>query len=304
MSAGARGSSTARWRRLLAATAVGLVAGVGVVLGVGQPALAHGQFVTSTPGVGANVTELGTVYVYFTEKPTSDAFFSVTSPSGARVDKLWFHGPSQPINPPVHEWYHQTDGKWVTRSYNTAYPAMIPIAYWPETGEYKVTYLSVATDGEPVRGDFTFTYSGEVTPIPVDYRPQSNVPDPILNSIAATDAPTAPPTGPPLQDVVAQEDAGPGLWVLWIPIGLAVAAALAIVVFWRLRPHQARQLMVSRFGGRYAAPTQRRPIALPPGLASRLPTPGATAKRTGGAVAVEEPPPARPAEPPADTNGS
>jgi methionine-rich copper-binding protein CopC len=269
-----------------------------VVLGLGQPAQAHGQFVTSTPASGSIVTtQLDTIYLYFTEKPTSDAFFSVTSPNKTRVDKLWSHGPTQPINPPVHEWYHNPDGTWVPKSYNTAYSAQIPIAYWPEAGVYKVDYLSVATDGEPVRGELTFTYSGPVTPMPVDFRPQSNQPDPILNSIAATDAPTAPPTGPPIEDVVAAQNAGPGLWVLWVPLGLALAAALAILVFWRLRPHQARELMVSRFGGRYTAPAPRRPIALPPGLTARLPTRLPPAKRTeAGAVAVDEPD--RPAVPP------
>jgi hypothetical protein len=54
---------------------------------------------------------------------------------------------------------------------------------------------------------------------------------------------------------------------------MAAVAALAIYLFVRLRPQQARAIMVSRFGGRYAAPTPRRPLHLPAGIADRLPAP-------------------------------
>jgi methionine-rich copper-binding protein CopC len=249
--------------------AAGLVAGLGTVVGLSSPAAAHGQFVSSIPVDGTEVTEpLTDVFLYFTEKPTSNAYFAVTAPSGVRIDRVWSHGPSRPLDPPVHEWYHEADGDWVARSYSTAYSARIPIAHWPEVGEYKVDFISVATDGQPVRGQITFTYSGAVAPQPADYRPQRAEPDPILLTIAVTDAPTAPASGPPLDDVVAEQQAGPGPWVLWVPVGLALAAALAIAVFWRLRPQQARAIMVSRFGGRYAAPAQRR-LPLPPGARER-----------------------------------
>jgi methionine-rich copper-binding protein CopC len=256
---------------LVAAAAVGLVAALGPVLGVGSPAAAHGQFVTSDPVPGSQVaTALQTIYVFFTEKPTSNAYFAVTAPNGYRVDRVWSHGPSKAI-PRVHEWYHQADGRWVVRAYDTAFSAQVPIAYWPETGEYTVEFVSVSTDGQPVRGNFTFRYSGPVSEIPADFRPQRSEPDPNLLAVAPPGAPTAPPTGPPLEEVVEELEAGPGLWVVWVPIGLVLALAVAVLVFWRLRPEQARQIVVSRFGGRYAAPTPRRPLALPPGLAERLP---------------------------------
>jgi methionine-rich copper-binding protein CopC len=250
-----------------------LVAGGVTVFGTSAPAAAHGQFVSSDPASGTEVTTaLERILVYFTEKPTSNAYFAVTEPGGLRVDRLWSHGPSRPLDPPVHEWFHDENGDWVPRSYDTAYAAQIPIAYWPVTGEYKVTFLSVATDGQPVRGEFTFTYSGPTSTLPPNFRPQRSEPDPNLLVVAATDAPTAPASGPPIEERVAQEEAGPGLWILWVPIAMAAVAALAIYLFWRLRPQQARAIMVSRFGGRYAAaPPPRRPLQLPPGLAGRLP---------------------------------
>jgi methionine-rich copper-binding protein CopC len=266
---------TSRWRRLLAALAVGLVAGAVTAFGASAPAAAHGQFVSSDPASGTEVTTaLERILVYFTEKPTSNAYFAVTEPGGLRVDRLWSHGPSRPLDPPVHEWYHNEDGEWVPRSYDTAYAAQIPIAYWPVAGEYKVTYLSVATDGQPVRGEFTFTYSGPTSTLPPNFRPQRSEPDPNLLVVAATDAPTAPASGPPIEERVAQQEAGPGLWILWVPIAMAAVAVLAIYLFWRLRPQQARAIMVSRFGGRYAAaPPPRRPLHLPSGIADRLPSP-------------------------------
>jgi methionine-rich copper-binding protein CopC len=272
VTAGNRGASrTLRWRRLVAAVGVGLLAGLVTVVGLSTPAAAHGQFVSSIPVTGSEVTEpLSDLFLYFTEKPTSNAYFAVTSPSGARIDRVWAHGPARPLDPPAHEWYHEANGEWVPRTYSTAYSAQIPIAYWPEVGEYKVEYISVASDGQPVRGQVTFTYSGPVSEVPADFRPARSEPDPILLTIAVTDAPTAPASGPPLQEVIDEQEAGPGLWVLWVPVGLALAAALAILVFWRLRPQQARALVVSRFGGRYAAPSQRR-RSLPPSLADRLP---------------------------------
>jgi hypothetical protein len=71
---------------------------------------------------------------------------------------------------------------------------------------------------------------------------------------------------------VAAEEAGPGLWILWIPVAVALVAAVVIFAFWRLRPQRARALMVSRFGGRYAAPPQpRQPSQIRAKLEERLP---------------------------------
>ncbi len=262
-----------RWRRMFAAAVVsGLVATVAVV-GLGAPAAAHGQFVSADPGPGASVPNpLASILIYFTEKPASNAYFAVTTPSGVRVDRLWSHGTPRRLDEPIHEWYHNDDGEWETRAYTVAYPALIPIAYWPETGDYKVTFISVATDNEPVRGEYSFTYTGAVSELPADFRPQKNEPDPNLLAAAATDAPTAPPSALPIDEQIAAQEAGPGLWILWIPVALALVVAAVIFVFWRLRPHQARALMVSKFGGRYAAPPQpRQPLQIRAKLEERLP---------------------------------
>jgi methionine-rich copper-binding protein CopC len=247
------------------------MAAIGTVVMVSTPAAAHGQFVRSVPAAGETVTEaLEAIYLYFSEKPTSNAYLAVTAPSGVRVDRLWSHGPTEEITPAVHEWYHQADGRWVVRAYSTAYSAMIPIAYWPEAGDYKVEYLSVATDGQPVRGEFTFAYTGPVSELPADFVPQRSEPDPNLLAIAAPGAPTAPPTGPPIEEIVAAEEAGPGLWVVWVPLGIVLAIVAAGIVYWRLRPEEARELVVSRFGGRYTAPTQRGPAGVAAAVAERV----------------------------------
>jgi methionine-rich copper-binding protein CopC len=186
--------------RLLLGVLVAAVGTVAAVLGAATPASAHGQFVSSDPAKDSTVSmPLATIVVYFTEKPTSNAFFSVTAPSGARVDRLWSHGSTRHLDEPVHEYYHNTDGNWETRRYDTAYSALIPIAYWPEAGVYKVSFVSVATDGEPVRGEFSFTYDGALSPAPPDFRPQKNEPDPNLLAVVKTDQPTAPPSAGPEQ---------------------------------------------------------------------------------------------------------
>ena len=82
-----------RWRRLLTAVVISAVATTGVVFGLSTPASAHGQFVSSDPAKDAEVSmALASILLYFTEKPTSNAYFAVTTPSGVRVDRLWSHG--------------------------------------------------------------------------------------------------------------------------------------------------------------------------------------------------------------------
>jgi methionine-rich copper-binding protein CopC len=262
--------TTARLLLGVLAAAVGMV---GVVLGAATPASAHGQFVSSDPAKDATVSmPLATIVLYFTEKPTSNAFFSVTAPGGARVDRLWSHGSPRHLDTPVHEYYHNADGNWETRRYDTAFSALIPIAYWPEVGVYKVSFVSVATDGEPVRGEFTFTYSGAVSPAPADFRPQKNEPDPNLLAVVKTDQPTAPPSAGPEQAAQAGEDSGPGVWIVLVPVALALIVATVIFLFWRFRPDAARSILVSRFGGRYAPPPPpRKPLPSLKELQDKLP---------------------------------
>jgi methionine-rich copper-binding protein CopC len=252
-------------RRLCSAALAAVVAVVGSVVGLATPASAHGQFVMSDPARDGTVSmPLASIVLWFTEKPTSNAFFSVVAPGGARVDRLWSHGGPRHLDVPVHEYYHREDGTWETRTYNTAYAALVPIAYWPETGVYTVTYVSVATDGEPVRGEYTFTYGGALTPAPADFRPQKNEPDPNLLVVSGSDQPTAPPSAGPAGGPEQEEtDSGPGVWIVLIPVALALLVAAVMIVYWKFRP-QARRVMVSRFGGKYAAPPPpRKPLQLP-----------------------------------------
>jgi methionine-rich copper-binding protein CopC len=256
-------------RRVAAASLAIAVATAGVVLGPASPASAHGQFVGADPDRDTTVSmPLASLVLWFTEKPTSNAFFSVVSPSGARIDRLWSHGSQRHLSVPVHEWFHKSDGQWETRTYTVGYEAVVPIAYWPEVGDYKVTFVSVATDGEPVRGDFTFKYDGAVTTAPGDFRPQKNEPDPNLLAVTGADQPTAPPSAGPLAGPEQPtQESGPGVWIVLIPVGLALVVALVMFLFWRFKPQAARQVLVSRFGGRYAAPPgPRKPLQLPPQL--------------------------------------
>ena len=70
---------------------------------------------------------------------------------------------------------------------------------------------------------------------------------------------------------MAAEEAGPGLWLVWVPLGIVLAVVAAGIVYWRLRPNEARELVVSRFGGRYTAPGQRGPGPVTERLQERLP---------------------------------
>ena len=81
-----------------------------VVLAVPGPAYAHGQMVMSTPADGATVREaVDSVSLAFTEKLPEFAYFSVTAPNGARVDRPWSHAEPFQLAKPVRE-YQLVDG--------------------------------------------------------------------------------------------------------------------------------------------------------------------------------------------------
>ncbi|XVQ89210.1 hypothetical protein ACQP2K_17880 [Microbispora siamensis] len=85
------------------------------------------------------------------------------------------------------------DGFWEPSVYNTGFPAEIPVAYWPERGEYVVRYLSIASDGEPVRGELRFTYKGKTSGPPKGWQAPDNEPDPsLLASAEPGSSPKAP----------------------------------------------------------------------------------------------------------------
>ncbi|WBB52835.1 copper resistance CopC family protein [Verrucosispora sp. WMMD573] len=163
--------------------ALALAASV-ILFGPATPASAHGTLAMSTPAEGATVDEAVTaVQLYFTERVREDAYFTVTAPGGARVDNGWTHGEPRTLDRPVRE-YFLVDGVFEPREYNTGFPAVVALAHLPAAGQYSVSYLSVASDGDPVRGTVTFRYTGKPTAAPPDWQPPTGQPDPSLLAAA------------------------------------------------------------------------------------------------------------------------
>ncbi|MET7817706.1 copper resistance CopC family protein [Micromonospora zamorensis] len=229
---------------LLLASAVALLASA-------QPAAAHGTLAMSTPASGATVSEpLTSVQLYFTEKAAANAFFTITAPGGVRVDNGWSYGEPKPLDKPVRE-YFLVNGQFEPREYTTGFPAVVPVSHLPAKGQYSVSYLSVASDGDTVRGTLTFRYNGRVTAAPQGWSPPSTQPDPAL--VAATEqhgssgqasaVPTTAvePAAPPSSAAAAPptgstDESGPGAlaWVGWV-VAVAAAGAVAGFVVWRRR---------------------------------------------------------------------
>ncbi|MGC5012946.1 copper resistance CopC family protein [Streptosporangium sp. DT93] len=156
-----------------------VVAGVALAA-LATPASAHGQLAMSTPAKDSTVTEpMESLALYFTEQPAANAYFSVTAPGGARVDRPWSHGEPKRLDEPVTE-YNLVDGTWQPKLYHTGFPATVPVAYWPEQGLYVARYMSVASDGEKVTGEVAFTYEGKTSKPPKGWKAPANEPDPAL----------------------------------------------------------------------------------------------------------------------------
>ncbi|MEU6414694.1 copper resistance protein CopC [Microbispora sp. NPDC046933] len=216
----------ARWLgRLLLLIVVGVLA----LTALAAPASAHGQLAMSTPVKDSTVREpMESLSLYFTEAPAPNAYFAVTAPSGARVDQPWTHGQPTRLDKPVQE-YNLVDGVWEPSVYNTGFPAVIPVAYWPERGEYVVRYLSIASDGEPVRGELRFTYKGKTSAPPTGWQAPDNEPDSILLASAepgsGTQAPVPEP-GSGTQVPVAQTGGSPAAMGPAVPQAGASPAAV------------------------------------------------------------------------------
>ncbi len=216
------------------------------VLSFAAPAAAHGQLASSTPTAGSTVEQpLQELRLYFTERPASTAFFSLTTPSGKRIDAGWSYGEPRRLDKPVQE-YLLVDGTWEPRVYNTGFPAVVKIAHWPETGGYTATYMSVASDGEPVRGTVAFTYSGRKTPAPAGWTPPADTPSPQLLAqldpqASAAVQPTTTPAGIDDADNTPQAQAEPGtsVWSWMLPAVLVAAVAVVVLGAARRRPPPA-----------------------------------------------------------------
>ncbi|MEU8422725.1 copper resistance protein CopC [Micromonospora sp. NPDC048835] len=210
------------------------------------PASAHGQLATSTPLKGTVVREpLGQLALYFTEKPASNAHFTISGPDGSRVDNGWSHGEPKRLDKPVTE-YFMVNGVFEPRLYHTGFPALVTVAHWPAKGRYTASYLSVASDGEAVRGEVTFDYQGAATAAPAGWSAPTAGPDPALvaqaesegaaspgatgSAIYPTDAPASPPAG------ATEEQRGGGFPAWLIPALIVVVVSAIVLVAARRRP--------------------------------------------------------------------
>ncbi|MFI7658019.1 copper resistance protein CopC [Micromonospora parva] len=246
-------------RKVLGRTVAALAAtlAVSLLLPV-APAYAHGQLATSTPLTGTVVREpLTQLALYFTEKPASNAHFAVTGPDGSRVDSGWSHGEPKRLDKPVTE-YFMVNGVFEPRLYHTGFPAMVAVAHWPAKGRYTASYLSVASDGEAVRGEVTFDYQGPGTPAPAGWSPPTAGPDPALLAQAEGEGSTTPgatgspvaPTGAAADDPAgaAPEQRGGGFPSWLVPALIVVVVSAVVLLAARRRP-----------AARGASPAGRRP---------------------------------------------
>jgi len=222
-----------------------------VVLAAPAPAYAHGRLVESTPANGATVpAPVDAVSLAFTEKLPQFAFVSVTAPGGARVDQPWSPAAPFRLSKPVRE-YQLVEGVWQPQEYPTGFPVQVPVAHWPEHGQYVVKYQSVASDGDQVKGELRFTYRGAITPAPPGWQAPTNQPSPELlaaagQSRAADQQPQQLPqqqqqSAPAQVQAAAPEPAderGPWPWLVPVLLVLAVAG---LIVLWRTGPARRRK---------------------------------------------------------------
>ena len=280
--------------RALSGSLAVLLATAVAVLAAAPPAAAHGTLAMSTPAEGATVAEpLSAVELYFTEKVASNAYFTITAPGGGRVDNGWTYGSPKPLDKPVRE-YFMVEGKFEPREYATGFPAVVTLAHLPAAGQYSVSYLSVASDGEAVRGTMSFRYSGEATAAPQGWSPPTNQPDPALvtaveqhgsSGHGSTGAPAAPPVTAPASasaapSAAAGDDEGGSGWIAWSGWAVAIAAAVAGFVGWRRKAAPAGRPS-GRARSSAAASRQRgnRPAGKATGASGRSGGPGGKGKR-------------------------
>ncbi|WP_305785397.1 copper resistance CopC family protein [Symbioplanes lichenis] len=207
-------------RRLLMVLFAGSLAGA---LFGPLPAAAHGGLVGSSPPQGsASAQPVDAVSLTFTEKPAPYAYFTVTAPGGARVDDGWSHAQPMPLATPARE-FQEVNGVWQPMEYRTGFPVRIKVAHWPAAGTYVVRYHTVASDGDLVKGEMSFSYTGAPTAAPAGWQPPSDRPKPELLAAAETEAAPAP----------AAQHWYDDMWAWFVPVLLLVAAGLAYLL---LRP--------------------------------------------------------------------
>ena len=247
-------------------TAVFLLCLLTVVLAAPGPAYAHGSLVVSTPANGATVRKpADSVSLAFTEKLPQFAFFSITAPNGDRVDGPWSHAEPFRLTKPVRE-YQVVDGVWLPQEFTTGFPVQVPVAHWPEHGQYVVRYQSVATDGEEVKGEVRFTYGGAIVPAKKGWQAPANEPSPELLAAvgkarvtgqqqSAAGRPATPAAARPAAAQPAQPSDGRGPWPWLVPV-LLLAAVAGLIALWRTGP-AARRRTSPAAAGRKTGPGRR-----------------------------------------------
>ncbi|MFG1866787.1 copper resistance CopC family protein [Micromonospora arborensis] len=249
------------------------------------PASAHGQLATSTPLTGTVVREpLTELALFFTEKPAANAHFAISGPNGSRVDSGWSFGEPKRLDKPVTE-YFKVNGVFEPRLYHTGFPAMVTVAHWPAKGRYTASYLSVASDGEAVRGDVTFDYQGPATAAPAGWSPPTAGPEPALLAQAegegsansgASGGP-ADATAAPSEPAGAADEQRDGGFPAWLVPALIVVVVTAIVLVAARRRPTARG--ASTPGRRPAGPARRTGS---PARKAATPAPRKPGNRAGG----------------------
>ena len=235
---------------LLLASAVALLASA-------QPAAAHGTLADVHTGGrrhGARAVDVGAAVLH--REGRRQRVLHDHRPGRHPGRQRLVVGEPKPLDKPVRE-YFLVNGQFEPREYTTGFPAVVAVAHLPAKGQYSVSYLSVASDGDTVRGTLTFRYNGRVTAAPQGWSPPSTQPDPAL--VAATEqhntsgqasavpttaddrrprpAAAAPPTG-------STAESGPGAlaWARLVRLAVAAAGAVAGFVVWRLADRRRRQI--------------------------------------------------------------
>ncbi|MEK8105692.1 hypothetical protein NKG94_12105 [Micromonospora sp. M12] len=182
--------------------------------------------------------------MYFTEKPAANAHFAVTGPNGSRVDNGWSFGEPKRLDKPITE-YFMVNGVFEPRLYHTGFPALVTVAHWPAKGRYTATYLSVASDGEAVRGTLTFDYQGRSTAAPAGWtaprrdriRRWSPRPKRGFDANRRERQPGGPDRRPDERSGPAGEEQGDGGFPAWlIPALIVVVVSAIVLVAARRRP--------------------------------------------------------------------
>jgi hypothetical protein len=151
---------------------------------------------------------------------------------------------------------------WQPQEFKTGFAVRVPVAHWPEHGQYVVRYQSVASDGEEVKGEVRFTYGGAIVPAPPGWQAPANQPSPELLAAAGQtraagqqQQSAAPGPAPVVAAQPAQptDDRGPWPWL--VPV-LLVAAVAGLIVLWRTGPAGRRK--TGPAGRRKPGPANRR----------------------------------------------